>query len=96
MPQEFICEEIKVELADKNPLEPIGFEWREKKYSIEKVKGAWQDWSLGSGKATVGMAWRQRRHRNYFRVITTTNEEFEIYYDRGGKNPCWILANRIA
>jgi hypothetical protein len=27
--------------------------------------------------------WIQRHHRNYFRVRTTSDEAYEIYYDRG-------------
>ena len=95
MPTEFICEEIKVEISEENPMEPISFEWRGKKYAIEKVKSSWQDWKFGGSPAPRRAPWRQRRHRNYFKVLTTSKEEFEIYYDRGSKSAVWILANRI-
>lgn len=94
MPDEFISEKIKVELSEENLREPIFFIWRGEKYIIQKIINQWQDWTLGGIPAPKRGAWRQRRHRNYYRILTNNNEQFDIYYDRGAKTPVWILASR--
>ena len=95
MPSEFISEPITVETSEEMSFQPVSFIWRGTKYEIEKIINSWQDFSFGGSPTPRRAAFKQRRHRNYFRVITTTGEQFDMYYDRGGKKPAWILACRI-
>ena len=49
---------------------------------VAEILFYWQDY--GFGKASDRRhTWRQRHHRNYYRVRTTDDEVFEMYHDRG-------------
>ena len=60
---------------------PVSFVFNKREYMITEVLEFWPDW--GYGASTTGKHWRQRHHRNYYRVKTTDGEIYEIYYDRG-------------
>jgi len=75
----FISEPIEVE---KDPVknEPSKFIWREEQKRITRILSSWQDWGFPSGVSRAN--WRQRRHRNYYRVECDDGSICEIYYDR--------------
>jgi len=63
---------------------PVSFRLDDREYVIADILEAWYDY--GFGKSPLRRkSWRQRRHRNYYRVKTSEGEVFEIYYDRGTK-----------
>lgn len=60
---------------------PVSFDLDGERHDIGAVMVSWQDFGMpDDGRKHT---WRQRRHRNYFRVRTTQGETYEIYYDRG-------------
>jgi hypothetical protein len=83
--------EVKVKGIIKKP---VSFHWNATEYRISEIWAEWQDAGFGSIPAGRGKWW-QRRHRNYFRVVTDSNEVFEIYLDRGGKRPQWYLYRQV-
>ena len=90
---EFISDEIEV-TRDERTRSPISFTWREKEYRIKEVIAFWPDFSH-SESGSKGKRWWQRRHRNYYRILTDEEEVFEIYFDRGAKTEVWILYTRL-
>ncbi|MCP4581252.1 MAG: hypothetical protein GY839_06510 [candidate division Zixibacteria bacterium] len=85
----FISESIKV-TRDKKDKSPVGFVWRGESKTIIRIISEWQDWGFASGVHKGD--WKQRRHRNYFRVECDDGKLYEIYLDRktSGK-PTWHL-----
>ncbi len=89
----FICEPIEV-ILDGMVKRPISFQWKGMGYRVVEIWAEWQD--AGFGPIPPGRGkWWQRRHRNYYRVVTHTGEVFEIYFDRGGKQPQWYLFRKV-
>lgn len=75
----FIAEKITVETGG-DIKQPVALKWRGNDYTVTEVIASWFDWGFSEG--TKQKNWRTRRHRNYFRVRTNTDEVFEIYLDR--------------
>jgi hypothetical protein len=90
---EFFSDEIEV-TRDEKTRSPISFVWRDKEYRIEEIIAFWPDFSH-SESGSKRKRWWQRRHRNYYRVLTQNEEVFEIYLDRGSKAEKWILYTRL-
>lgn len=92
---EFICERIYVETGEGG--RPKSFIWRGKKYEIKEVEQSWQDFGFSARQSPKRHGWRTRHHRNFFRVVTTEGEKFELYLERGtaGKFKEWILLKCI-
>lgn len=89
--REFYSQEIQVIVGEKTGV-PTAFIWQGREYRIQEVWGEWPDY--GFGAAPRGRWW-QRRHRTWFRVVTTEDEVFEIYLDRGRKRKRWYLYRRL-
>jgi hypothetical protein len=90
---EFYSDEIEV-MKDQENKNPVSFIWRGKEYKIKEVIAFWPEFSQSKSGAKR-TRWWQRRHRNYYRVLTEEEEVFEIYYDRGAKRKVWILYTRL-
>jgi len=80
---------------EKSPDCPNGFIWDEKTYRVTEMLSSWVDFKR-RGKMARNM---QPQHttrassrgslnvgRFYFRVVTDTEQVFDIYYDRAMKN----------
>jgi hypothetical protein len=80
---------------EKSPDCPNGFIWEDKTYRVIEMLSSWSDFTrrgkmarnmrpahaavaASRGSLNVG--------RFYFRVLTDTNQVFDIYYDRAMKN----------
>jgi len=87
----FYSQEIQVKTGRKSGI-PSAFIWGGREYRIREIWGEWPDFSFGS--VTRGRWW-QRRHRTYFRVVTESDEVFEIYLDRGARRKKWVLYRRL-
>lgn len=89
----FIDEAIVVEVSGDLP-RPVSFRWRGEDYAIEEVLQQWSDWHFGAGSHK--RTWRNRRHRNYYRVRTLRGL-YELYFDRGVPEPegRWILYQEL-
>lgn len=75
----FVSETIEVK-QDKTDNRPVEFIWRGKSRHINRIAGEWQDWGFASGVHRAD--WKQRRHRNYYRVECDDGCVYEIYLDR--------------
>jgi hypothetical protein len=85
----FISEAIKVKQG-KTDRQPIEFIWRGEPKHIVQVISEWQDWGFAAGVTKAD--WRQRRHRNYYRVECDDGKVYEIYRDRQDiENSTWYL-----
>lgn len=84
---------MTVEQAMGGP-EPVRFSWRDRTLEVREILQAWSDWNFGAGSHT--RSWRNRRHRNYYRVRTDEGL-FELYADRGirGEIRKWILVQQL-
>ncbi len=97
MPAQFIGKDIQVTTSGEIR-NPVSFVLEGREYTIAEILEAWPD--SGFGRIPVSRRkWWQRRHRNYYRVRTTDDEIYEIYYDRGVnlENPqykTWFLTRR--
>ncbi len=81
MSPQFFGKEIEVTL-DGEVRSPVSFRLSDRVYVISNILEAWHDY--GFGRPTLRHArWWQRHHRNYYRVKTSEDLVFEIYYDRG-------------
>lgn len=89
---EFIGDLIKVE-TEGLVKRPVRFVWRGRTYAITRILAGWHDYSMPTGIRRP--RWTMRRHRNYYHVETETGERFELYLDRGAKQPVWILSSRL-
>ena len=80
MPRSFFGKIIKVQQHEETRA-PVSFALDGEQHDIQDVMVSWQDFGMpNDGRKHT---WRQRRHRNYFRVRTTKGETYELYYDRG-------------
>jgi hypothetical protein len=93
MTPEFYSEEIEVKRDEKTKY-PVSFVWRGKECPIKEVIAFWPDFSFPKSGAKR-KRWWQRRHRNYYRVLTEDDQVFEIYFDRGSKEQTWVLYARL-
>lgn len=84
----FIGEEIIVEMSPDTRM-PVSFVWRDRKYSVDSVVKVWQDWGFALGRAPQRQAWRARRHRNCY-ILISEGTTFEVYRERKG-NEVWVL-----
>ena len=95
---QFFGQEIKVTVSAKVKV-PVSFHLGDQEYIIGDIIQAWHDY--GFGKASLHHEnWRQRHHRNYYRVKTTEDETFEIYHDRGtsleqARKMKWFVSRRL-
>jgi hypothetical protein len=89
-PREFIGEEIAVETSSKDMM-PVSFVWRKREYIVDSVLRVWQDWGLPLHCAPKRQAWRARRHRNCY-LLVSEGRLFELYRERG-KDQVWVLLN---
>lgn len=79
-PRRFFGQIIEVE-RDADTREPLAFSFKDERHTIAVIMTYWQDHGFpNDGRKHT---WRQRRHRNYYRVRTNEGRDFEIYYDRG-------------
>lgn len=85
---DFIGEVIDVECEGEVKL-PVRFRWRGREYRITKILTSWQDYAMPKGVRKK--LFTMRHHRNYYHVETESGERFEIYLDRGAKQPDWVL-----
>ena len=90
---EFYSHEIEV-IRDEKTKCPISFTWKGKEYKIKEVIAFWPDFSYPKSGAKK-KRWWQRKHRNYYRVLTEEEAVFEIYFDRGSKREAWILYTKL-
>ena len=90
---EFYSEKIEVVL-DQKTKSPVSFVWENKEYKIKEVIASWPNYSYSKSGAKR-KRWWQRRHRNYYRVMTDEDQVFEIYLDRGSKEEEWILYTKL-
>lgn len=76
---------------------PVSFVYEGQEHGIKEIEATWQDWGFPGG-APRRKDWRMRRHRNFYRIVTSGNEVYEIYHDRGTKpGPGqWVLHSRMA
>ena len=89
----FISEPIEV-VVEGTVKRPVSFQWNGTEYKVDEIWAEWQDAGFGPGRLGRGKWW-QRRHRNCYRVVVHTGEVFEIYFDRGGKQPQWYLFRKV-
>ena len=78
--------------------EPLSFTIDGREYKVKEVVDFWPDHGFSAGETSK--TWRTRHHRNYYRVKTTEDEIYEMYYDRGTnlKHPefrKWYLTRRL-
>lgn len=82
-------------VREKSPDCPNGFIWEEKTYRVIEMLSAWSDFArrgkmarnmrpahavVASSRGSLNVG------RFYFRVLTDTNQVFDIYYDRAMKS----------
>ena len=97
-PERFLARQIEVTTGGTVKA-PVSFRFDDNEYTVAEVLESWPD--HGFGRASAGRnRWWQRHHRNYFRVLTTGGEVYEMYYDRGTSldNPerkKWYLTRRL-
>ena len=80
---------------EKTPDCPNGFVWEDKTYRVIQMLSSWSDFTrrgkmarnmrpahaaVASSRGSLNVG------RFYFRVLTDTNQVFDIYYDRAMKN----------
>ena len=80
---------------EKSPDCPNGFIWEDKPYRVTEMLSSWSDFArrgkmarnmrpahaaVASNRGSLNVG------RFYFRVLTDTNQVFDIYYDRAMKN----------
>ena len=99
-PLRFIGQEIQVEFdrdpaLEKRPPAPDRFNWEGQTYRVDSVLSEWQDFKRrgrmarnmrpqNAAKALRRGSWGVGRF--YFRVLTTNERIFDLYYDRAPKN----------
>ncbi len=97
---QFIDEPIEVEfdrvpLLEKKPVAPDRFRWAGEVFIIVQILSEWNDFSR-KGRMARNMAPEHAQHarikgswgvgRFTFRVLTSENRIFDIYYDRAPKD----------
>jgi hypothetical protein len=93
MMPEFFSEEIEVR-RDEKTKNPVSFIRRGAEYRIKEIIAFWPDFSYPKSGAKKKQWW-QRKHRNYYRILTEQNEVFEIYLDRGSKREAWFMYRKL-
>ena len=63
--------------------QPAAFQIDATWHHIDEIIFAWTDSGFGNRQGRRPPRWWRRHHRNYYRIKTTEDETFEIYYDRG-------------
>jgi len=89
---DFIGEVIAMETEDE-VRRPARFTWRGRGYTIVRILASWRDCSMPAQVRRPRFT--MRHHRNYYHIQTDTGDRFEIYLDRGAKNPEWILLKHL-
>ena len=86
MSHRFFGKQIEVISRGGSP-DPVSFVLDQESHEIQEILLAWQDYDFP--KDGRKHRWWQRKHRNYYRLTTSTGRIFELYFDRGtgGKNP---------
>jgi hypothetical protein len=80
-PERFFGREIKVVTGGQVKV-PVSFHFDDREYTVAEVLETWPDHDFG--RSSGGRKrWWQRHHRTYYRVLTTSGEAYEMYYDRG-------------
>ncbi len=97
MPERYFSRLIEVATGGDIKV-PVSFKLDGREYIIAEILESWPDY--GFGRSETSKTWRQRHHRNYYRVKTADGETYEMYYDRGTnlKNPefkKWFLTQRL-
>ncbi len=88
MNERFVGEAITVEKSTSDGV-PISFTWKKKRYAIDAILKAWQDWGFPLDRPPRRQAWRARRHRNCY-LVSSGDMAFEIYRDRDATER-WVL-----
>ena len=75
--------------------QPVSIKWQGTEYQVSEILLSWMDWGFPQG--ATQRDWKNRRHRNFYRVQTESGEIFEIYNDRGpaGKGSGWYLFQQL-
>lgn len=89
---DFIGEVIPVE-TEGEVKRPARFAWRGRDYTIVRILASWRDFSMPA--QVHRPRFTMRHHRNYYHVETDTGDRFEIYLDRGAKQPEWVLLKHL-
>ncbi len=89
---QFVDEPIAVEY-DAERFGPRSLTWRARRYHVEEILQAWQDFHTPE-YADHARGWLHRRHRNYYLVRVAGGSVFEIYLDRAGGQRTWVLLKR--
>ncbi|MFQ6048285.1 MAG: DUF6504 family protein [Phycisphaerae bacterium] len=92
MSREFIGQVIEVQTAGQVK-RPVAFVWQGQTFRIARILASWHDYSMPQGLRRP--RWTMRRHRNYYHLETDDGQRFEIYLDRGAKNPTWVLLSKL-
>ena len=94
MASRFIDEEIDVTVEGEVSA-PTEFTWRDEVYPIVHIVHQWPDWGFAAGSSQ--RSWRTRRHRNYYRVETSSGSLWELYLDRNTSDgrPRWFLYQEL-
>ena len=80
MHRRFFGQLISVE-QDPETRDPVSFSFKDESHDVVQIMASWHDYDFPrDGRRHT---WRQRHHRNYYRVRTAEGRSFEIYYDRG-------------
>ncbi len=90
---EFIGEPVEV-LHAEGVATPTAFIWRGTALRVVEVIEAWQDYGFGATHPAA-RNWRTRRHRNWYRVRAEDGCLYELYLDRGARQPRWYLYRRL-
>jgi hypothetical protein len=88
------CELKKVEMGKTGS--PLSFRWNNDEFHVKKIIRQWQDFDYNH--LSPKKNWRTRHHRNYFQIVTTTGDIFELYCDRGihlDAPKHWILTRKL-
>lgn len=91
----FISAEIRM-LETAEGGDPVRFLHAGREYRVAEIQSRWQDY--GFSPAAIKRNWRNRRHRNYYEVLTEDGEHFLLYFDRGVKPESprkWILLEKF-
>ena len=66
---------------DPETREPTSFSFKDETHEVARIMTAWQDYGFpNDGRKHT---WRQRHHRNYYRVETSEGRKFEILLRQG-------------
>lgn len=99
MSPEFIGQEIQVTLSEGWVRQPVSFHFEDREYVVAEILAGWHEHGFFDDSRRRHRWW-QRRHRNWYRVMTDEGEVFDIFHERGatGKHPerrKWFLFRRL-